>query len=92
MEEDGIIMPVVELNCKFLRPALYDDLLTIKTILKEMPTDHKMLFQQEIYNQENKLLTVCKVLLYLINAHTKEKCSLPINWQVKLGEYFNSND
>jgi len=92
MEEDGIIMPVVELNCKFLRPALYDDVLTIKTILKEMPTDHKMLFQQEIYNQANKLLTVGKVLLYLIDAKTTEKCSLPADWQVKLSEYFKTNE
>src|SRR5678809_1279676 len=37
MEKIGVIMPVVEVHSRFLRPALYDDLLTIKTILKELP-------------------------------------------------------
>jgi acyl-CoA thioester hydrolase len=42
LETMGIIMPIVDLHTKFLRPAHYDDLLTIKTILKELPTDHKI--------------------------------------------------
>ena len=37
MENSGVIMPVIEWHAKFLRPAHYDDLLTIKTILKELP-------------------------------------------------------
>ena len=39
MEAMGIIMPIVELNIKYIRPAYYDDLLTIKTILQELPTN-----------------------------------------------------
>ena len=33
MEALGIIMPIVELHAKFVRPAHYDDLLTVKPIL-----------------------------------------------------------
>ena len=36
MEKMGIVMPVVDVHCKYLRPAVYDDLLTIKTMLKEL--------------------------------------------------------
>jgi acyl-CoA thioester hydrolase len=42
MERMGVIMPVVEVQSRFLRPALYDDLLSIKTILKELPVHHKI--------------------------------------------------
>src|SRR5215203_4485348 len=55
VEAMGIIMPVVEMNIKFLRPARYDDLITVKTILHELPTDHKVIFHQEIFNEADKL-------------------------------------
>ncbi len=51
MEEMGIVMPIVELHTKFLRPALYDDLLTIKTQLRELPADHRIDFHHEVYNE-----------------------------------------
>ena len=35
MEKMGVVMPIVDVHCKYLRPARYDDLLTIKTTLKE---------------------------------------------------------
>src|SRR6516164_9092358 len=54
LESVGIIMPVVEMQTKFLRPAHYDDLLTIKTILRELPVEHKIQFEHEVYNQEKK--------------------------------------
>ncbi len=36
IEAMDIIMPIVEMHCIFIRPAHYDDLLTVKTILKEL--------------------------------------------------------
>jgi acyl-CoA thioester hydrolase len=55
MESEGIIMPVAELHMRYILPARYDDYLTIKTIIKEMPS-RKMTFFTEIYNQEDKLI------------------------------------
>jgi acyl-CoA thioester hydrolase len=56
MEKMGIIMPVVDVHARFIRPALYDDLLTIKTFLKEMPVHHKIEFYHEVFNEKNELL------------------------------------
>ena len=50
IEAMGIIMPVVDIHSRFLRPAKYDDLITVKTILKELPVHHKIVFHSEIYN------------------------------------------
>jgi acyl-CoA thioester hydrolase len=77
LESVGIIMPVVEMQTKFLRPAHYDDLLTIKTILRELPVDHKIQFEHEVYNQEKKLLTLGKVVLYIVKIGNFEKTTLP---------------
>ena len=88
MEVEGIAMPIVELHIKYLRPAHYDDLLTIKTILKELPTDHRVEYNQEVYNEAGKLLTIAKVVLYFLNAATKEKCNMPEKLRAKLEQYF----
>ena len=38
MEDNGVMLPVVSLNINYKKPARYDDLLTIKTILKSQST------------------------------------------------------
>lgn len=88
MEASGVIMPVVEWTAKFLRPAHYDDLLTVRTILKEWPVDHRVVFQQEVYNEEGKLLTVGKVLLYFLQKGTMEKTHMPPDLKTRLAPYF----
>ena len=55
MEAMGIMMPIVELHTKFLRPAHYDEQLTIKVILKDLPTDHRVEFHHEVYNENEKI-------------------------------------
>ena len=89
MEAMGIIMPLVELHTKFLRPAHYDDLLTIRTTLKELPTDHRIEFHQEVLNESDKLLTIGRVVLYFIKAGTKEKTVMPASLKEKLASYFS---
>jgi acyl-CoA thioester hydrolase len=88
MEAMGTYMPIVELHCKYLRPAHYDDLLTIKTQLKELPADHRITFHQEVYNHQNKLLTIGNVVLYFIDAATREKTVMPALLYDKLKTYF----
>ncbi|HYJ38758.1 MAG TPA: thioesterase family protein [Chitinophagaceae bacterium] len=92
IEALGIIMPIVELHLKFIRPAHYDDLLTIKTTLKELPVDHRIEFHQEVYNEAGKLLTVGRVLLFFLNATTREKIYLPEELKGKLSPFFPVQD
>jgi acyl-CoA thioester hydrolase len=37
LEAEGFRLPVLEISAKYLRPALYDDLITVITRLKEKP-------------------------------------------------------
>ena len=88
MEEQGLMMPVVELNIRFLRPALYDDLLTVRTILKEIPDGHSIRFQHEVWNENNKLLAEGSVTLYFLDAATRSKKNMPLVLKEKLVPYF----
>ena len=88
MEALGTYMPIVELHCKYIRPAHYDDLLTIKVILKELPADHRIEFYHEVYNEAEKLLTTGKVVLYFISSKTKEKTTMPMELHEKLAAFF----
>lgn len=88
MEEDGVMLPVVELNIRYLRPATYDDLLTVKSIIRELPVDHRIEFYQEVFNEKGKLLCSGKVLLYFLDVATRQRKNMPKNLEEKLEEYF----
>ncbi|MEO8820909.1 MAG: thioesterase family protein [Ginsengibacter sp.] len=88
IEDAGIIMPVTEMHSRFLRPALYDDLITVVTMVKEMPLHSKIIFYNEIYNQENELLNIGDVTLYFLDAKTKKRSILPEKIKEKLEGYF----
>lgn len=88
IEAMGIIMPVVDIHSKFLRPAKYDDLITVKTTLQELPAHHKIVFHAEIYNEADELLNVGDVTLYFIDAKTMKRCDMPKDLTEKLKHYF----
>jgi acyl-CoA thioester hydrolase len=88
MEKLGVIMPVVEVQSRFLLPALYDDLLTIKTILKELPLHHKIEFNHEVFNEKKELLATGRVVLYFMEAKTMKKTTMPVELIKKIEKYF----
>ena len=88
LEEQGVIMPVAELQIKYLRPALYDDLITVKTTLKELPANHKIQFHSELYNEKGELLNVGVTTLVFLHAATKAKSNLPEPLKVRLEPFF----
>ncbi len=89
MEESGVIMPVIELNIKYLRPATYDELLTIKTTIRELPESYRIEFYQEVLNAENKLLAAGKVVLYFLEAITWKRTEMPEELKLKMQKYFD---
>ena len=56
LEESGIMLPVIQLNINYMKPAKYDDLLTITTIMTKKPLV-KIEFDFEVHNENNELLT-----------------------------------
>ncbi|MBY0481675.1 MAG: acyl-CoA thioesterase [Chitinophagaceae bacterium] len=90
MEAMGCKMPVVEMHAQFLRPAHYDDLITIKTQLRELPDTHQITFHHEVYNERKKLLTVGRVVLFFIDIESKKRIKMPPQFKSKLESFFES--
>ena len=76
LENRGIMLPVVELNIKYIRPAYYDDLLEIRTVLKKIPTA-KIEFDYQIFNEKGELLTTGYTSLVFISADTMKPIPAP---------------
>ena len=69
MEENGVMLPVVSLSMNYKKPARYDDLLSVKTILKSQ-TSVKIEFDYEIYNEQKELLTTGYSMLVFVDMKT----------------------
>ncbi len=87
LELSGVMMPVLELKCKYIRSARYDDLLTIKVRIEQKPST-RMIFHYEVFNQENTLLNVGETTLVFIDMKTSKICEMPAVMETLLGKYF----
>jgi acyl-CoA thioester hydrolase len=55
MEMYGFMLPLLEVRVKYKNPAYYDDLLSVRTFVKEIPT-LKVHIDYEIYRADENLL------------------------------------
>ena len=83
----GVLMPVMSLNMRFVRPALYDELMIITTTLRKLP-EKTITFHHEIFNEKNKLVNGGSVKLTFVDAETKKSIIAPDILLEKLNQYF----
>ena len=76
MEDNGIMLPVVSLTMNYKKSARYDELLTLKTILKNR-TAVKIEFDYELYNESEELLTTGNSILVFVDMKTGKPVSPP---------------
>ncbi len=87
MEDEGIILPVLDYHIKFIKPAFYDDLLTIKTVIKNIP-GARINFEYETFNEKNVLLNIANTTLVFINKNTLKPCAAPDYFKQHMLKYF----
>lgn len=87
MEEAGIIMPVIEMNCKYLKPALYDEEISIKVIVEKMP-GIRIHFRYELYNEKEELIHIGETHLVFINRKTNRPCLPSAGFLERLKPFF----
>ncbi len=92
LEEMGIMMPVVELNSQYYRPALYDDLITVKTTVKELQEGSKIQFHSELYNETGQLLNKGVTTLVFYDPAEKKKTNMPNELLDRLAPFFKKNN
>ncbi len=76
MEASGVILPVVSLEIKFIKPALFDDKVTIRTVLKKKPMV-RIEFEYILTNQMDEILAEAKTILAFIDAGKKRPIKCP---------------
>ena len=88
IESQGIWLPVSEYNIKYLKPALYDEVLEIHTFIKKIP-GVRVEFEYEIYNSSKLKITEAKTTLFFLDSKTNKIVKCPSflmeliekNWQ-----------
>lgn len=84
MEEEGVMLPVYEMNLKFKKSAKFDDELKIETYLKQKP-GVRIEFRYLIYNQHGDLLTEAETTLIFMDIEKNKPLRCPQNVLEKLG-------
>ena len=76
MEKSGIISPILEIGSKYIQPAYFDDLLTVKVIVDEVPMV-RFKVRYEMYNEAGTLINTGYTWLGFLNAETRRPCRAP---------------
>lgn len=89
-EEHGVLMPVMSLQCRYVRPALYDELITIRSTLRHLP-QKTITFHMELFNEKGKLVNGGSVKLCFVDAKTNKSIDTPPYLLDKLKPYFEED-
>lgn len=76
MEEEGVMLPVYNLDVTYKKSARFDDQLKVVVVLRNIPTV-RIIFDYKIYNQNNELLTEASTELVFINMKTNRPMRCP---------------
>lgn len=87
LEDNGIILPVYTFSVKYLKPAFYDDLLTIRSRIPELPQT-RLIFEYETYNEKKELLNTAEVVLVFIDKKTNKPIRAPEEFINSISKYF----
>ncbi len=74
LEDDGIIMPIIKVQSKYLKPAKYDELITIETNIKSSTQLPFITFAHKLFNDKNDLIHMGEVTLAFVDKHTGKRC------------------
>lgn len=76
LEENNVMLPVISFDIKYKNPGRYDELLTIKTTIAELPKV-RFHFEFEVWNEEGKLITTAKSTVVFVNKDTRYPMVVP---------------
>lgn len=78
LENDGFMLPVIEVVLNYSKPANYDDLLTVRVTVKDMP-GVKLRFDYEVFRENGERINTGHTILGFMNSETK-RAARPPEW------------
>lgn len=76
IEDSGVMLPVLEYHCKYFRPATYDEELTVRTLIKELP-ETRIRFEYEIENGDGVQIHKAETTLVFVDRESGRPCRCP---------------
>jgi len=89
LESQNLILPVIEMNTKFLKPVQYDEIITLKTYLNELPKT-RIVFYYEIFNEKGDLVNEANSSLVFVHNDTRKPMRVPQSIFKRIETYFNT--
>jgi len=76
LENNNILLPVIEMRIKYIKPIFYDDIIIIKTFLHNIPTN-RMIFHHEVRNHNNEVINQADSTVAFVNINTRKPMKPP---------------
>ena len=76
VEEAGVMCPVIRMNFRFIKATHYDELLTVKTTLKNI-RGVRIWFEYKLYNEQNELINEAETELAFVGKDNWKPCTAP---------------
>ncbi len=88
IEQSGIFVIVVEAHINYRRSALYDDLLHVKAMVKELPTNKIKIEYEIVRDHESDVIVDGYTLHTFLNSTTNKPSRPPKEFVELMGKYF----
>ncbi len=89
MESHNIIMPIIELNIKYMKPIYYDDIITITTYMLNIP-GARMKFLHEVRNTDDELINEATSTVVFVDMDSRMPMRAPDFFVNKIKTYFEN--
>lgn len=76
IEDEGLLLPVLDYSVRYLKPAHYDELLTLETRVVKV-TETRVYFAYRCFNELGELLNTASTTLVFVSASTKKPTAGP---------------
>ncbi|MFA6125692.1 MAG: thioesterase family protein [Bacteroidales bacterium] len=76
LETRGIMLPVVKMVVRYIKPVSYDELITIRTVLRTLPTA-RITFFHELFNEAGEVINEAEVQLVFTDSKSRKPVRPP---------------
>lgn len=87
LEDAGIMLPVLDYRIKYYKPAYYDELLIVETVIPRMP-QARIQFDYTVKNEAGDVLNQGSTTLVFVDIAQQKPVSIPEDVRKRLEPYF----
>jgi len=76
LEDEGVILPVREMRVRYIKPAKYDDVVVLKTALREL-SGPRITFDYELHHSDGEKLCTAEITLVFVDRNSGKPVRAP---------------